>query len=103
MDVFKWIKDIEDVYEDLINKAKDVNLKDIEDFRELQRKTFENFLSKKNELVNNAFFKLTSDVDSEIKMFRDKMNTAIKKIEHEFENNIQNLQKLIITEAELDF
>ena len=31
------------------------------------------------------------------------MNTAIKKIEHEFENNIQNLQKLIITEAELDF
>ena len=68
-----------------------------------KKKELENFLSKKNELVNNALIKLTKEVDSEINMYRDKIDTAIKKIENEFEKNIQNLQKLIITEAGLDF
>jgi len=103
MDIFKWIKDIEQVYDDLINNAKDVNLNDIEQFREEQRKEFENFLSKKNELVNFALIKLSKDVDSEIKIFTDDMDKAIKKIEKEFQKNIQNLQNLIITEAGLDF
>ncbi len=103
MDIFKWIKDIENVYEELINSAKNVNLNDIEQFREIQRKEFEDYLRKKNDLVNNALITLSKDVGSETKIFRDKMDIAIKKIEKQFQNSIQNLNKLIISEARLDF
>jgi hypothetical protein len=103
MNIFKWIKDIENVYEDLINSAKTVNLNDIEEFRESQRLNFEEFLKNKNDLVRNALITLSQDVDSEIKVFHEKIDKAIKKIEKEFQNNIQDLNKLIITEAGLDF
>jgi hypothetical protein len=103
MDVFKWIRDIENVYEDLIDNAKTVNLNDIEEFRESQRKQFEDYLKKKNDLVRNALVTLSKDVDSEIQIFGDKIEKAIKKIEKEFQNSIQNLNKLIISEAGLDF
>lgn len=103
MDIFKWIKDIENVYEELINSAKNVNLNDIEQFREIQRNEFEDYLRKKNDLVNNALITLSKDVGSETKIFRDKMDIAIKKIEKQFQNSIQNLNKLIISEARLDF
>lgn len=103
MDIFKWVNDIENVYEDLINNAKDFNLNDIEGFREEQRKEFENFINKKNEIINNALLRLSQDVKSEVKMFRDKIDRAIKKIEKQFQKNIPNLQKSIIIEAGLDF
>jgi len=41
MDIFKEIKDIERVYEDLITNAKNRNLKDIELFRGEQQKNFD--------------------------------------------------------------
>jgi hypothetical protein len=103
MDIFKWINDIENVYEELIDNAKTVNLNDIEEFRENQRKKFEDYLKKKNDLIRNALITLSQDVDSEIKIFREKINVAIKNIEIDFGNSIQDLNKLIITEAGLDF
>ncbi|MFW9827535.1 MAG: hypothetical protein ACFFEY_08090 [Candidatus Thorarchaeota archaeon] len=103
MNIFKWIGDIEQVYEELINKGKNVNLDDIEQYREQQRKEFENFLNKKNEIVKNALTTVSQEVKDESIKFRDKIEDAIKKIERDFQKNIQNLQKLIITEAGLDF
>ncbi|MHA2037234.1 MAG: hypothetical protein ACW98X_12415 [Promethearchaeota archaeon] len=103
MDVFEWVKDIEDLYENLINNAKDINLKDIEEFREQQRKQFESFVEKKNELVNNALITLATSGDTQIKEFEDQIDKAIKKIEVQFQEEISNLHKLIIVEMGLDF
>ncbi len=103
MDIFKWIKDIENVYEELINNAKNVNLNDIEEFRETQRKEFEEYVRKKNDLVKNALITLSIDTDLEINVFQDKIDKAIKNIEKEFQSSIQNLNKLIISEAGLEF
>ncbi len=103
MNLFEWIKDIEKLYENLINNAKDINLKDIEAFRDQQRKKFEDFLEKKNELVNNALIKLTIDSDAKSKEFEDQMDDALKKIEVQFQKEIGNLHKLIIDEVGLDF
>ena len=103
MDIFKWIRDIEKVYEELIETAKTVNLNDIEEFRESQRMKFEDYVKKKNDLVRNAIITLSQDVDTEIKIFGEKIDIAIKNIEKEFQNNVQDLNKLIITEAGLDF
>ncbi|MHA1932090.1 MAG: hypothetical protein ACW96X_06095 [Promethearchaeota archaeon] len=103
MDLFEWIKDIERLYEDLINNAKDINLKDIEDFRDQQRKQFEAFIERKNDLVNDALITLTTSGDSQINEFGDQIDNAIKKIEVQFQKEIENLHKIIIDEMGLDF
>ena len=103
MDVFENLKDIEKVYEDLINNAKNLNLKDIEDFRNDQDKKFEQFIKNKNEFVNTTLGNLSIEVDGEIKTFEKKLDNAIKKIEMHFQKNIGKLHELIIEEVGLDF
>ena len=100
---FDWIKDIEIIYENLIKNAKEINLKNIEDFREMQRKKFEVFLEKKNDLVNNALINLTVDSKAQTKIFEDQMDDAIEKIESEFQKQIGNIYELIIDKLGLDF
>lgn len=103
MDLFEWIRDIQKVYEDLVNNAKNINLKEIEEYREEQDKKFETFLTKINVLVKTALGNLAVDIDDKTNTFEKNQNHAIKNIEVEFQKNIGNLEKLIIEEAGLDF
>lgn len=103
MDLFEWIKDIEKVYEDLINNAKEINLNDIEEFRDQYRKRLEFFIDEKNELINNALINLSIEVDKETKVFEEQMDNALKHIKKQFQKEIKNLQELIIEEVGLDF
>ena len=103
MDLFEWIKDIEKVYEDLINNAKEINLNDIEEFRDQYRKRLEFFIDEKNELINNALINLSIEVDKETKVFEEQMVNALKHIKNQFQKEIKNLQELIIVEVGLDF
>ncbi len=103
MEVFDWLKEIEKVYEDLINNSKVINLKDIEEFREQHRKRFEFFLEEKNELVNKAIMIIASDINKETKLFENQIDTALNHIKTEFQKEIENLHKLIIEEIGLDF
>lgn len=103
MDVFENLKEIENIYENLIKNAKDLNLKDIEEFRKDQIREFEALINTKNELVNDALGNLTLEVNDKIKEFEEQLTDAMKKIELEFQNSINQLQKLIIQKAEIDF
>ncbi len=103
MDLFEWLKDIEKVYEDLINNAKEINLNDIEEFRDQYRKRLEFFIDEKNELINNALINLSIEVDKETKVFEEQMDNALKHIKNQFQKEIKNLQELIIVEVGLDF
>ena len=103
MDIFEWVKDIEKVYEDLINNAKTVNLKDIEEFRQEQAENFDTFITKINVLVKTAIGNLTVALDNETNAFEKDFNKAIKKIENNFKKKIGNLEKLIIKEVGIDF
>jgi len=103
MDLFEWIRDIQNIYEELVNNAKNINLKEIEEYREEQDKKFETFLSKINVLVKTALGNLAVDIDGKANTFEKNLNHAIKNIEVEFQKNIGNLEKLIIEEVGLDF
>ncbi len=103
MDLFEWIKDFERLYENLINNAKDINLNDIEEFRDQQRKEFETFLERKNELVNDGLSTLAMSGVTQIKEFEDQTDKAINKIEVQFQEEIANLHKIILDEMGLDF
>jgi len=103
MNLFEWVKDIERVYDNLINNAKNANLKEIEEFREEQNQNFESFLTKINVLINTAIGNLTVEVDKETNIYEKNLDNAIKKIEVDFKKNIGNLQKLIIENVGFDF
>lgn len=103
MDLFEWIKDFERLYEKLIDNAKEINLNSIEEFRDQQRKQFETFIERKNELVNDSLSTLATSSDTQIKEFEDQIDKAINKIEVQFQEEIANLHKIIIDEMGLDF
>ncbi|MHA2392321.1 MAG: hypothetical protein ACXAEX_10125 [Promethearchaeota archaeon] len=103
MDIFKEIKDIEKVYEDLISSAKDRNLNDIEQFRADQQEDFELYIGKKNDLVNNILGNLAKEVNEKIIIFEEQIGKAIEKIENQFQKSVTNLHKLIIKKVELSF
>lgn len=103
MDFFENLKDIEKVYEDLINNAKNLSLKEIEKIRDNEQGTFEKFIREKNELVNEVLGTLSKEVTIKINIFENNLDGAIKKIELQFQKTIVNLQKLIIEEVGLDF
>lgn len=103
MDLFEWIRDIQNIYDDLVNNAKNINLKQIEEFREEQDKKFETFLNKINVLVKTALGNLAVDIDVKTNIFEKDQNHAIKNIEVEFKKKMPHLEKLIINEVGLDF
>ena len=103
MSLFEWIEDIEKTYEKLVKDAKDINLKNIEEFRDQQRMYFEYYLEEKNDLINNALIELANDVRKETEVFETQMDKAIKIIEEDFQKEIEKLHKLIIDEVGLDF
>ena len=103
MDIFKEIKDMENIYEDLISSAKDRNLNDIEQFRGSQQKNFELYIHNKNDLVNSVLGILTKEVNKKIKVFEEKLGKSINKIENQLKKSIGTLKKLIIDKVELGF
>ena len=74
MDIFKEIKDIEEIYENLVNSAKDRNLKEIELFRSAQQENFESFVSNKNNIVNNVLGNVAIEVEEKINVFEQDLN-----------------------------
>ena len=103
MDFFEWVKDIENVYEDLIGNAKKLNLNEIEEYRKEQDEKFDDFITKINVLVNTALGNLTVNSNIKTDSYEKKLDKAIQNIETEFKKNLENLQKLIIEEVKLDF
>ena len=103
MEVFKWENDIEKVYENLIEKAKDINLSEIKVSREKQEKILENLLKQKNELTTTSLKNLSADVQDKIKDFRKKLNEAINDIENIYQKDKKNLEVLILKKLGFDF
>lgn len=103
MEIFKWVKDIEMVYDDLIEKAKNENLEELREFRENQEGIMEDLLSKKQEILSLAFKNLSIDVNKEIENFDKKLEGLIKKIEKNYQKNKDLIKKSILEKLGFDF
>jgi len=103
MDIFESVKEIEKIYGDLIDDAKQFNLKEIEKFRNEQNENFDKYIGKINVLVNTAIGNLTIDVEEQKITFEKKLHDVIKNIEAELQKKIGNLHQLIIKEIGVNF
>ena len=103
MEIFKWVKDIEKVYDDLIEKAKNENLEELREFRGNQEGIMEELLSKKQEILSLAFKNLSLEVNEEIENFDKELEGSIKKIEKNYQKNKDMIKKSILEKLGFDF
>jgi len=103
MEIFKWASDIEKMYEDLINNAKEESLAELKTLRNNQEKIVEFTLIQKQNIVNSVLNNLSNDINVEIEQFRVKLEEITKDIENQYKKNKNNLIKEIIQTLGLNF
>lgn len=103
MKIFEWVSEIEDIYDKLIEKSKNDNLKEIEDLRAESEKALSESIQKKQELVNDALKSIRTDVNEKINEFQKKLTSIIQNYESNYEQNKKRIIDQIITKLELDF
>jgi len=103
MEIMKWAREIETLYEELIEKAKKEKLIEIQDLREKQQNIMDAVYIRKQEVVNSALKRLSEDVFEGIVNFRDRLNKTTKIIEKKYQSKKKNLIEKIINKLGLDF
>ena len=103
MEIFKWMKEIEEVYIELIEKAKKENLDDIEKLKNDQDNHVEKILLTKQELINSALKSLSEELEQKENDFKKKISQILKKNEINYEENKIQLISSVIKQLELEF
>lgn len=103
MSIFEMIRDIEKVYENLINKAKNESIAEIQSIKEQKEDDLKITLTKKNEFVDSVLKTVSKEVNDNIEKFEKNFSEALKKIEIHYQNNKDSLAELITKKLGYDF
>ncbi len=103
MEIFKWVKDVEKIYEDLIEKTTKENLVEIQNIRNQQENLLEETLGKKQKFVSDTLKNLSNTVNNNTKTLEKNLEIAIKNIETNYQKDRTSLEKSIIEKLGFDF
>jgi len=103
MKIFDWAKDLEEVYQQLIEKARNENTIEVQVFKENQEKLLKQLLKKNHELVNLSLESLSEDVTSGIRSYEAQFDKALKIIEEEYQKKKSELIDEIILKLGFNF
>jgi len=103
MRIFDWAKDLEKIYEDLLTKAKEQNLNEIEEFKKKYQESLEETQNSQKKLVTKAFNSLQNDVNVEISRFKGNLEKILNEFEQSYNQNKNNIIKKVIKELGFDF
>jgi len=92
MEIFKWAKEIETISENLIKKAKEVNIKEIQHLKGEQEAKIEETIQKKRSVIDSALKSLSDELNDQISIFESNLLHKMKKVE---ENYLKNKDKII--------
>ncbi|TFG17985.1 MAG: hypothetical protein EU531_01735 [Promethearchaeota archaeon] len=92
MEIFKWAKEIERISENLIDKAKEANLREIQTLKEEQENKIEETIQKKRSVIDLALKSLSDEVNDQVSIFESNLLHKMKKVE---ENYLKNKDKII--------
>ncbi|GAF87807.1 unnamed protein product, partial [marine sediment metagenome] len=95
MEIFKWVEEIEKIYDDLIEKAKKGSLDDIRKARTSQEKEMENTTYKNQEIINEALAKASKDISENSEIFEELLKNLCNKIEKYYQENKEGLSSLL--------
>ena len=103
MEIFNWVKEIEDIYENLIDKSKKENLAEINDLRSIQEKFLDEKIKEKQEFVKSASNANAKDIDDANNLLKEDLKNILKKIEVNYQEKKEKLIQLIIEKLGFDF
>ena len=103
MEIFKKVKDIENIYQNLISKASETILNEIQVFKDDQEKILVDLIGKKNSLVDTTLNSLKQNINKEINKFEFKLSNLIDKLEIGFKEKVEELHERIITQLGFEF
>ena len=102
MEIFKWAKDIEKIYVELIEKTKKENLEEIQLFRIEQEGNLTESNKKRQSLVKDVLQNLSTDIEKEISLFKDKISTSVDTIVKNYEVAKPHIIEKVIQQLGLD-
>ena len=103
MEIFKWVEEIEKIYDDLIEKAKDESLGEIKKVQSSQAKVMEEMIYKNQENLNNALTKVSKEVKGKSEEFEVLLKDLCVKIERYYLENKKGLTNLLIEKIGFEF
>jgi len=103
MEIFKWVEEIEKIYDDLIEKAKDESLEEIKKVQSSQAKIMEEMTYKHQENLNNELTKVSEEVRRQSKEFEVLIKDLCSKIKHYYLENKKGLTDLLFEKIGFDF
>lgn len=102
-DVLDWVKDIEETYKYLVEKAEDENQEEIKKYRSEQEEELNEIILKKQKIINDALNTSSIEVRNSMRMFRRLIDNALNAIEQDFINQREDLINTILTHLGFDF
>ena len=103
MALFKWLSDIEKVYETLINEAKEESITEIQSLIDKEKKDVETILKKEQESFDLLLKGFSKEVKGYLENFEKRDNEEIKKIEATYQNNKNKLIEISLEKLGYDF
>ncbi len=103
MEIFKWVEEIEKIYDDLIEKAKDESLGEITKVQSSQAKIMEEMIYKNQENLNKVLTKVSKDVRGKSEEFEVLLKDLCVKIERYYLENKKGLTNLLIEKIGFEF
>ncbi|MGQ4873387.1 MAG: hypothetical protein ACP6IY_04855 [Promethearchaeia archaeon] len=103
MDFFEWALEIEEIYENIINKAKQQNIEEIKNFTKEIENEIENKLEKKQKLVQDILKVLVKEIDHLSNAFDKDISFVLDELKTRYEQNKIELIKNILKEIGIEF
>ena len=103
MEIFKWAKEIEKVYEDLINEAINERNTDINELENKEKEILNQLINAKLDFVSTVLNQLHQDVDNSVEDFNIKFEEIVNQIQTSYEQNKSKLTNTILEKIGLDF
>jgi len=103
MEIFNWVKEIENMYNDIVEKAKSENLNDIKSSRAHQEELLEQKVKRTQEKVKAGMRTLSLEENDKANAFNLLLNDLIDKIEKNIQENKDELINLIIKKLGFNF
>ncbi|MFX1476774.1 MAG: hypothetical protein ACFFCI_01460 [Promethearchaeota archaeon] len=103
MNIFDNINELEKMYENLLNEAKERHTKEFRLLREKYDKKIDKHVNSLDEFINKTLNNLTIQLQDKISKYKDTTSQLFQKIEQEYKENREEFINQIIKVLELPF
>ncbi|MFX1273927.1 MAG: hypothetical protein ACFFBP_12385 [Promethearchaeota archaeon] len=103
MKIFEWVKEIEDVYDKLIEKAKIENENSLEAFKKQQLETINLNQKKNSEFMDSTMKIISEEINNGLKKHTDEFTKALENVKNDYYKNKKKLIEKIINQFGFDF